>query len=465
MNKVFRISCCFLFVFAFQQCATYYQKNLAFQEKFVSGNIDEANKELDKSKKAAKKKNRLLYYVQKGLVLQLLGQYEESNKYFEEAYYFIEDFKKNYSAEALGILTNPGVKPYEGEDFEVVLIHYFKAMNFVMMKKFEEALIECRRLDIKINELNDRYENRKNRYKKDAFILNLTGIIYDATGDYNNAFIAYRNAYNAYKEIYGPYFKVNAPEQLKDDLLRSAYLVGFKDELEIYEQEFGKKYVHNPNKGGEVVFFWHNGLGPIKDEWSINFFIVKGAGGVLVFENKELGLNFAFPAPPSGSTNSLLGDIKMVRAAFPKYLSRVPYYSHAVITYDHSNKELEVAEDINNIAFATLEDRMMRELGTGLLRLALKQLAEYQIRQQNQNLGALVSVFNAVSEKADTRNWQTLPYEIAYARIPLKPGKNSIELKCYPKNGRQIDVNTFDFDVKEGETVFQLFHSLESFAP
>ena len=28
----------------------------------------------------------------------------------------------------------------------------------------------------------------------------------------------------------------------------------------------------------DLIFFWHNGLGPVKDEWSINFMIHSGAG-------------------------------------------------------------------------------------------------------------------------------------------------------------------------------------------
>ena len=43
------------------------------------------------------------------------------------------------------------------------------------------------------------------------------------------------------------------------------------------------------------------------------------------------------------------------------------------------------------------------------MRLALKQLAGQQVRKQNQDLGALLLVVNSISEKADARNWQSLP--------------------------------------------------------
>ena len=192
MNRLVII--CFCLVVT--SCATYYQKSLIFQQHFVKGEIEEANKTLDKNKKAAKDQNRLLYFLQKGVVLQMMGQYEESNKFLEEAYLFTEDYRKSYTKEAASILINPMVKPYTGEDHELVLTHYFKVLNYLRMRQFEEALVECRRVNNKLNQLNDRYEKKKNRYKRDAFAMNLMGIAYESSGDINNAFIAYRNAWD-----------------------------------------------------------------------------------------------------------------------------------------------------------------------------------------------------------------------------------------------------------------------------
>ena len=89
-------------------------------------------------------------------------------------------------------------------------------------------------------------------------------------------------------------FGVETPEQLQEDLMRTAYLNGFLTELEQYEQEFKRKYKPSVNEGGELVFFWNNGLGPVKSEWSINFTIIKGSGGFVTFANEEYGFNFPF---------------------------------------------------------------------------------------------------------------------------------------------------------------------------
>ncbi len=442
-------------------CATYYQRNIKFQELFIQGKIEDAEKELKKNKRAAKDKNRLLYYLQNGVVSHILGKYEESNNFFEDAYIFTEDLQKNYAAEAFSLLYNPEVLPYRGEDFERVLIHYYKALNYLRLNKLEEAQVECRRINIILNQLNDKYSKHKNRYKSDAFALNLMGIIFEASGDYNNAFISYRNAYEAYEEVYRPLFGVATPLQLKKDLLRSAYQNGFTDELKKYEKSFGMQYSHNEQEGGELVFFWNNGLGPVKGEWSINFFIVRGKGGMVTFVNEEMGLSFPFFL--EGSDSSLtLGDLKFVRIAFPKYLERKPYFRNAELVASGKRYPLELAQDINGIAFKTLEDRMTRELATSLLRLALKQASEKAVRQKNENLGALLSIANALSEKADTRNWQTLPYSISYARIPLPEGKNTVELKSYSPRKSRENSEIFYLEIKKSKTLFYMFHDLES---
>lgn len=47
--------------------------------------------------------------------------------------------------------------------------------------------------------------------------------------------------------------------------------------------------------------------------------------------------------------------------------------------------------------------------------------------------GLLVNMINTATEKADTRNWQSLPGTIQYVRVPLQKGENQITINAMGK--------------------------------
>ena len=89
-----------------------------------------------------------------------------------------------------------------------------------------------------------------------------------------------------------------------------------------------------------------------------------------------------------------------------------------------------------------------QEFGKGLLRAALKKATEHSIRKEDERLGAVIGIVNAMTEKADTRNWQTLPHSIFYSRVPLKEGVNTVKFTLQSNNQRNIDYN-FTYPVKQ----------------
>lgn len=452
-----------LTVFILNSCATYYQSNYEFNKEFESGNLKEAIQTLKNRSAQASGKDRFLYFVNKGLVLSMMGHYEESNGFFEEAYLFWEDFKLDYFREGAAYLTNPMVTVYRGEDHEHLMLLYYKAMNYLKLGKQEEALVECRRLSIRLQQLSNRY-SKNNNYRHDAFINNLMGIIYDSDNDYNNAFIAYRNAVDTYKNEYEQMFNLSAPNQLKLDLLRTAWLSGFTDEFEKYKNEFGMDgYQYKPAEGGELVFFWHNGLAPVKAEWGVNFLVDHGRSGLVTFYNREMNLSFSFPTNNINENDRRgLSRLEVFRVAFPRYVERPPHFREATLRVNDSNYALELTENINKIAFKVLEERMGHEFANALIRVALKKASEYALKKDDRGAGALLGLFNAITEKADTRNWQTLPHSIYYARVPLPEGQSTVSFSL---DGDHHTDRTFTYQVKKGQMYFHTFTSLESRAP
>ncbi|MFC2151654.1 COG3014 family protein [Bacteroidota bacterium] len=444
-------------------CATYYTKNIEFQNYLSQGNFERADNWLDKNTKDADGKNKLLYYLNRGYISWILQNYDESNQHFSIAENVIEDYIKNYYLEALTLISNPTVKPYKPEDFEIVMVNYFMALNYIQLGKYEDALVECKRINIKLNQLNDKYKDHKNKYQRDAFAHHLMGIIYEANKDYNNAFIAYRNALEIYETDYKEYFNISVPEQLKQDILRSAYLTGFYDDVSFYEEKFNQKFDYEPNDNGELIFFWLNGFGPYKAESSINFVKVPNEDkGFVTLVNDEYNLSFPlYIGDKSSEEKEAFEDLRFFRVAFPKYVERKPYYNKATLNCGSEIYNLELMQDINDIAFKTLNDRMVREIASAIMRLATKKALEALADEEDEGLGTLVNIVNTVTEKADTRNWQTLPYSISYARIPLKNGLNEVSLQSYSTQSGPNE-QIFKFEGVKGKTTFHAYHTIAS---
>lgn len=430
-------------------CATYHSLSQKYQEELIDGDFTKAISSIDKNKFLNKTRNELLYCLEKGKVTHLNGEYELSNELFNKADALIEDHKKNLVAGVLGVLTNPEKTTYRAEDFEKVAIHYYKALNYIFLNLYDDALVEAKRINIELKKINDSYPTgKKNRYTTDAFALNLQGMLYESNGNINDAFISYRNAIDLYIANNDTYFGVPIPNQLKQDIINTAHLLGFTAEELKYSELFGLEFNKPKVAKGEVIVFWENGLVPYKSQTYFTFTALPGVNNSFVnFSNQDLGVSFMLPT--AANSSSKLSDTSVLNVAFPKYENRPSVFSKAKIFINQNKRDdykFELIEDYATIAFKTLQDRTVREISKIALRVATKKASESIARNQNEGLGAIVGIFNAITEKTDTRNWQTLPSQIYYSRIPLTEEDNKIKIQAQTKQGitqvKEFNVNS-----------------------
>lgn len=493
MNAAQKIRACIkgtvwlLLLVGLQSCSTYNSKTAQIESDLVNGNFDGAINHIDKNKFLKKDRNRLLYYLEKGKLEHLKGNYHESNKLFEDAYIIIDERITTNAGQAVAAkFTNPMAEPYKGEDFEKVTIHYYKALNYFQMGMVNEALVEAKRINIKLLELNDKYPENKNKYSEDAFSQIVQGILYEATGDINGAFIAYRNAFEIYERNGGNYFGVATPQQLKEDLLRTSKQLGFTQEYNDYLAKFypeqvkakGKKepIIGDKRPQGEAIIFWENGLGPAKDQIVLT---ASGTGNVFYASYMDDGVVQDILIPiPSGLN---IGSVNAI--AIPKYRRRNSYYSTAVLSSGGTEQPFELAQDFYPIAKQCLKDRMLRETIDLVLRFAAKKGATALLgaiadgatkkddddtkrgsSKKDNNNDAVVNLIKlgadiagAATEKADTRNWQSLPAAIGYARVPLTEGvETTFTIKKFGPNG-VIDTDTITIPYKKGLQIVNYF--------
>ena len=175
--------------------------------------------------RAYRGKNRLLYYLDRGMLLHVDGQYVDSNIAFETAKRIGEDlYTQSLSDSGLSLLSNDYALDYAGEDFERTLIHLFSALNYQQLGDRESALVEVRQVGDYLRKLEVDHSNSR-VYKDDAFARYLSAMFYEARGELDSAFVDYKKAVVAYA-AYGSDYAVLEPESLLPNAERVAMRLG-----------------------------------------------------------------------------------------------------------------------------------------------------------------------------------------------------------------------------------------------
>lgn len=419
----------FTFAVMLVSCRTYYQKMDGTEKAIVSKNYDKAEDIVRKNKFLSRKRNLLLYYLELGKIQHLQGDFKASNLSLNNADLMMEEYR-NLLEMAVGVTVNPAMQPYLAEPHEKILVHYYKALNYLQLGDIEEAIVEARRIDLSGTQNENDANGKDRKYGEDPFGLMLMGMIYEADRDYNNAFIAYRNAKEIYETDKTGLYIGRHPESLERDLVRTANFADLNYESTLLPVKLPY---------GEAIIFWENGLAPIKEEKNMFFSLNKENGSFFfVSDNIVIPVDYNFNKDNPDFKPS---DIGLLRVAWSFYVPRGSKVQSAKITHNNVATQFYPIEDVSAMAFQIERDNYMKELGKNLLRLSLKKISELSLSQQNEYLGLALGIANVATEKADTRNWQSLPSTIQYIRIPLDKGTNTVNFTA--NNG---ETKTFTFE-------------------
>ena len=235
----------------------------------VAQQLDMASATLGDNPALYGKNSELLYWLDRGMVDQSAGRYSDSIRAFAQAQQkFDELYTRSITKLASAWALNDYAAPYRGEDYEYTLVNIFQAINYVMIGDYNEALVEARDMDSKLNLINSMYEG-KNVYKEDAFGRFFMGILYEVNGtpaDLNDAFISYVRAYEDYTKKDGVNFGVQAPDLLKENLLTLAQFMG-NEQYTHYRAQFPDAQLltlDDKNKKAEVYLIEYTGFSPVK---------------------------------------------------------------------------------------------------------------------------------------------------------------------------------------------------------
>ncbi len=435
-------------------CATQFTYYSTLKNFISTETYDKADELIEENKfKEYGEKNALIYWLDKAIVLHYAGKYEESISAFGKAEKLAEElYTKSITEEASTFLVSDNERSYAGEDFEKIFINVFQALNYLLLGKYEDALVEARKVDHKLKTLQVDYGG-KNVYKEDAFMRYLTGLLYESQNEFNDAFISYRksiNEYNTNKKIY----TFDIPQDLLIRSLKMAKKLGFKEEFEEISSKYKLNYKYKDynidSKDGEAIIFCYLGFAPYKIDHYIEVTFGEGwtyVGSVQVAGDEQKDVQKARQI-----ARSIASDEQFL-VAFPKFIPSDNKVKYAVVNvYDEKNNKIlsqktYLVEDIETIAIKNLEDRIAKIKIKAIARAAIKyalsreitaKLTEKSDDSTKWLVKKMLQTVAVATEQADKRSWRTLPREIQMVSLQLKPGVYNFEILFYDKDNNLL---------------------------
>ncbi|HUU45876.1 MAG TPA: hypothetical protein VM118_09095 [Acidobacteriota bacterium] len=434
-------------------CASHTQKLAAVRAELVADRPDRALTEFGKHKE---KPSDLLYLLERGYLEQAAGNFAASNAAFEAAELRAEDlFTKSVTGELASLVTSDNVLPYRGYAHELVMIHYYRAFNYLALDLYDDALVEARKANRRLTELADEREG-KNAYANDAFMQYLTGLLYEDAGERNDAAVSYRDAWRGYAD-YRSLYGVKAPDGLAAGLYRSLRAIGADDEAAELADRFPDSDIAADD--ANVIVFVETGFAPYllpvdiilpifdrdndkryrdckncEDEYAS---VLVGRYGDNIYSYSASGtkldhvLRFSFPR--MSDYTSAVDWVEVVR----------PDATTGVVP-------LEPAQPLTAIAHGEFNDRLPKLLLKTIARALVKEFARRTAKKTDGVLGALINIANVVTEQADTRSWLFLPGRIRMMRLRLPPGTATLGLIFHDANDLAIDRKNVTVTVEEG---------------
>jgi hypothetical protein len=446
-------------------CASHAYDLAAVRAALVSGDVPAAVGEFEKVK--ADKKD-LLNLLEKGYMTHLAERWDDSNGAFQRAEERAEElYTKSVTQEAAALLTSDLVLPYRGMSYELHMVQYYRALNYLALDEPEEALVEARKANAKLALYAEEAKDVQGP-RQDAFMQYVTGLLYASEGEWNDAVVSLRDAARLYRkreEQTGAF----APGWLDEDYYEAATRVGLTSEVDSLEamrpslpaRVFGTGAVGPdpaPSSAAEnnLVVFFESGFVPFREAVDIVLPIYDDidwehpdAVGCAHRYRDEFGGNvYAYEE----------GRVELdhvLRFAFPRLVdvpSRVR--SCELVLPGGAVVRAEPALDLGAVAHREFGERIPGILIKTVARAVVKEAARRTAKKEDEALGWLVNTLNVATEAADTRGWIFLPGRVDLAKARAPGGPCRATARFLDADGALVDEFALEFTAEPGRTTF-----------
>lgn len=389
---------------------------------FQSGNYQRAATIADSLKKnnIYKAKDRVLYSLEMGTINFFQADYSESISSFSNAEEYMDQFfTKSATTGVKAFITNDNQLNYNGEVYEDVYLNGFKSLAYLQEHKYEDALVEARRISQKMARAESKYKGLASSLQ-DADTTDAeiewnagTSSIHDSPLSRYLATVLYAK-YGTKDDARIEY------EKMKQAILNHKALPN--SQLE-FVQEFTK--ITNPEKYN-VLLTAFCGSAPIKR--------------------------------PNNIRIRDLPDVAGLKIAIPELVMRPTTVNEIKVVVDGRRTfTIPILEEMDKVARETFKIKkpiiVARATVRGILKSAGQQaLANEAEDEMGENTGRIVNLLagqvREASEKADLRGWQTMPGKVHANVIKLSAGKHNVRFEYYSDQGRLLHSEELPINIK-----------------
>ncbi len=315
-------------------------------------------------------KDQLVYLYDLGTALQVAKDYKKSTEILRAADDMgeVKDYH-SITKQAASLLVNEEMVQYKGDDFEKVIVNIMLAIDYLMLADYEGALVETRR----VNEKLDHYRtDAKRDYEQNVFAHYLSAMIWEHNHNFDDALISYQRCYELNPNNFF----------IQEDLMRAAIEARRSDLIEKYTSKFKikKSEIDADKNKGEIVFLFQQGWGPRK-----------------------------YPSPEWQRIPKLYPVNSLTKSARVSVDAKPAAQTHLIYS-------------VQDVSIRTLDDQYSSLVAKRIAAIAAKEVVSDQVRQKNETLGLILNIAMHVVDRADLRQWSTLPETFQVAKFRLNPG-------------------------------------------
>lgn len=424
MKKVFLLLISGL---VFSGCATYkiQEAQTRVRSSFATHNFDKTVHLLEKydRKNIYQSKDRVLYFLEMGTAMHFNARYDSSSHYFSLAEKQMNElFTKSISRGiASFLITNDNSLAYNGEAYEDVYLNAFKSLNYIQQNNFESALVEARRMSFKLSQIETKYRGL-------AQALSKTDTLHK--GDWEPNSLAIQDSPFSHYLASVLYAKSGKPDDARieyEKMLQAITNLPPKYQFNVNRKSL--QQVKNPDEYN-VLLVGFSGRAPIKYQNDIRLYI----------DEHDLYLKFSLPS----------------LRLYPSRVARVD-----AVVNDSLRIPLQLIEQMDVVAKEVYKAKepiiYARAFVRSLTKAIVTNAAEKSVKKEKKGLRFLVNIFGIagqeLSEKADTRGWQTMPGKTYVSTLNLPPGNHQVDIEYRDHRGTVLYTQKKELVISPNESL------------